>query len=188
MAGDLLHEEGHFAGQVLHLRVSFRQRAHVGRGLVILLDGGDSLGGEFLVRVDVAEHRGRVAVAREGLHLEAGVDQRVGAGEGIPLGAREQRVLADGDRQSSQRVIKKASGLLLRRQGNVLPPVHGARLPDQKPAVQPRQAALLPEQLFCHVEDPGRIDGDRVHGHTLLNRLRRKRGGLCPDDLKALGL
>ena len=148
MPRDLLHKVDHLARVAFGGLVHGRKLADVGGVQGILAKFFNALFRELLVGVNVAEHRGRVAVAREGLHAERGVDERVGARERVALRTRENGVFRNGERQGGQLLAEQGGGCALGGKGAVFLLLARGGFADPEPAGQFFDAPFLAEQGF----------------------------------------
>ena len=177
VARHLLHEEGDLAGVALGLGIGVGKHAAILGVAVVGAHLFDALAGEFLVGLNVVKHGGGVTVTGEGLHLEAGVDQRVGTREGVALRAGEDGVLTDGERQLLQGAVEQVGGALHGPHVRVFGLVVHVAFLDEKPAVQSFEAPLLAEEFLGHLRDAFRGTDHVCHMPLLcfLKSLRRRR-------------
>ena len=176
MARDLFDEKCHFFGVFAAVGVDIVQIPDVVAVCSPLTHGGDSFGGHIAVGSCVAVDRQRIAVAPEGLHLEGGIDQGVAGGEGVPLGACENGMVADVQGELVNDGFQLQGGLFLFGEVQTLRGV-GGDLPGQEPAVEDRPglALLIKEGL--------RLGGQNVGG-KLVENVHIGLPFLCADEGK----
>ena len=149
--GHRLHEEGDFGGQRLEPAVYGFEVADERRFAVVTAHRLDPLRRKLRRRLEVVVDRQRVAVARERLDPERGVDQRIARRKGVVLRSGENAAFRDRQRHLLRKAAEQFAGSSrIVRIGSAAPHRLALAHPEflqVKPAVHPELPPLAVDEL-----------------------------------------